>query len=153
MMDDSALRRKIEDELEFVPCGDAAHIEVAVSNGVVTLTGDVENLAQKIAAEKAAQAVKGVSAVADEIEVHPYRIKAVDMLNPERASRNGICGEVAAALKRTPDIDATGIMIVAHSDRVALLGKVSSSQQRDAAERAALSAPGVVAIENRLEIE
>lgn len=152
-MNDVALRRKVEDEFEFVPCGDAAHIAVAVTNGVVTLTGDVANLAQKVAAEKAAQAVKGVCAVADEIEIHPYRIKAVDMLNAEPAIRSGICDQVAAALKRSLDLDSTAIMIVAHSDRIALLGNVSSSRERDAAERVALSVPGVPAVENRLEIE
>jgi hypothetical protein len=42
---------------------------VAVAKGVVTLTGHVSSYAQKIAAEAAARRVKGVRAIAQEIEV------------------------------------------------------------------------------------
>jgi len=46
---------------------------------VVTLTGHVDNYAHKIAAERAASRVKGVKAVAEEIEVKlPYDLTRSD---------------------------------------------------------------------------
>jgi osmotically-inducible protein OsmY len=68
-MDDKALRQNIIDELDFEPSINAANIGVAVEKGVVTLTGHVESYAEKIAAERAVERVRGVRAVAQEIEV------------------------------------------------------------------------------------
>ena len=59
---------------------DAAHIGVAANAGVVTLTGQVQSFAQKVAAERAAARVKGVRALAEEIEVRlPSRWNARDL--------------------------------------------------------------------------
>ena len=62
------------------PSIDAAHIGVAANAGVVTLTGQVQSFAQKVAAERAAARVKGVRALAEEIEVRlPSRWNARDL--------------------------------------------------------------------------
>ena len=68
-MNDVTLRQDILDELEFEPSINAANIGVAVENGVVTSTGHVGNYAEKVAAERVVQRVKGVRGVAQEIEV------------------------------------------------------------------------------------
>jgi osmotically-inducible protein OsmY len=68
--DELKLQQHVIDELEFEPAVNAAHIGVSVRGSVVTLTGHVETFAEKFAAERAARRVKGVSAVAQEIEVH-----------------------------------------------------------------------------------
>ncbi|HYW76145.1 MAG TPA: BON domain-containing protein, partial [Gammaproteobacteria bacterium] len=66
-MDDISLHEDILDELSFEPSLDAANIGVTVERGVVTLSGHVGSYAEKIAAEKAVQRVRGVRAVAEEI--------------------------------------------------------------------------------------
>ena len=68
-MSDMTLRQDIIDELDFDPSIDSANIGVAVSHGVATLTGHVSSYSEKLAAEKAAQRVKGVRAIAQEIVV------------------------------------------------------------------------------------
>jgi osmotically-inducible protein OsmY len=68
-MDDKVLRQHIIDELNFEPSVNATNIGVAVENGVVTLSGHVASYAEKIAAERTVQRVKGVKAIAQEIEV------------------------------------------------------------------------------------
>lgn len=68
-MKDSALRQDILDELEFAPYIDANDIGVAVEDGIVTLTGHVPNYSQKEAVERAVARIKGVRAIAQEIEV------------------------------------------------------------------------------------
>src|SRR5690349_20510420 len=69
MITDRELQENVLDELEFEPGVDAAHIGVTARAGVVTLTGHASSLAQKQAAEQAARRVKGVRALAQEIEV------------------------------------------------------------------------------------
>ena len=68
-MGDLQLRQDVVDELEYEPSIDAAHIGVAVDKGVVTLTGHVATYAEKQAAIAAVRRIKGVRAIADEIEV------------------------------------------------------------------------------------
>lgn len=214
-MDDKTLRQFIIDELDFEPSIDAANIGVAVEKGVVTLTGHVANYAEKIAAERAVKRVKGVKAIAQEIEVRfsnqPKRSddeiaqRALDILTwsvqvpadsiqvkvekgwitltgavewqyqkqaAESAVRHlsGILGvsnmigiepHVAAAdvhrkimdsLKRNAEVEADSIRVVVDNGKVILEGKVKAWYERNLAERAAWSAPGVKAVEDRLSI-
>ena len=82
-MNELKLRDDILDELAYEPIVDAAHIGVAVDRDVVTLTGHVGNYAQKLAALSAVRRVKGVHAIADEIEVrYPFRPRRLTMRSP-----------------------------------------------------------------------
>ena len=69
MKTDNALQRDVLAELQWDPRVDHSHIGVAAKDGVVTLSGIVPSYAEKVAAEKAAQRVQGVKAIAEEIEV------------------------------------------------------------------------------------
>ncbi len=60
MLDDMTLQAMVMDELAWTPNVDAAHIGVAAQNGVVTLSGIVSSLAEKVVAEQVARRVKGV---------------------------------------------------------------------------------------------
>lgn len=88
-MTDATLRQNVLDELEFEPSIDAAHIGVTAEGGVVTLTGHVATYSEKDAAERAARRVKGVHAIAQEIEVRPYgmHITADDEIAKRSVSR------------------------------------------------------------------
>jgi hypothetical protein len=77
-MTDKDLRRDVLDELDFDPSLDAADIGVAVSDGVVTLTGHVGSYAEKIEAERAVKRVKGVRAIAQEIQVRLPEAKKLE---------------------------------------------------------------------------
>jgi osmotically-inducible protein OsmY len=79
MSHDSHLQNAVLEELNWEPSVIAAHLGVTANAGVITLTGHVENFAQKHAAEAAVRRVKGVKAVAEEIEVRlPYETKRSD---------------------------------------------------------------------------
>jgi len=69
MSKDSNLQQAVTAELGWEPSITASHIGVTADNGVVTLSGHVNSFVQKLAAEAAARRVKGVRAVAEEIEV------------------------------------------------------------------------------------
>ena len=69
MKTDFELKNDVLDELAWQPNIDETKIGVIVENGVVTLSGVVDNYTKKIAAEKAVKTVKGVKAIALDIEV------------------------------------------------------------------------------------
>ncbi|TDU31662.1 osmotically-inducible protein OsmY [Panacagrimonas perspica] len=87
-MNDLQLKQAVMDELEFDPAIDAAHVTAFVHDGVVTLAGYVGDYTQKHAAETAARRIKGVRAIAQEIEVRlPTDRKIADDEIADRATR------------------------------------------------------------------
>src|SRR6478609_8165380 len=86
-MSDAQLRQDIIDELEFDPSFDGEHIGVVVDKNVVSLSGHVNSYAEKVAAIAAAQRVKGVHAIAENIEVRdPFQNQTADDQIANRAS-------------------------------------------------------------------
>ena len=78
-MNDIELRQNVIDELEFEPSIDSANIGVTAENGVVTLSGHVTSYLQKMDAERAVWRVKGVKAIAQELDVRlPWDKKVND---------------------------------------------------------------------------
>ena len=69
MKTDAEIQKDVMDELNWEPLFKASEIGVAVKNGVVTLSGTVDNYLKKTTAEKAAKRVAGVKAVAEDIQV------------------------------------------------------------------------------------
>ncbi len=66
---DEQIQRDVLAELKFEPRVAPNEIGVAVKDGVVTLTGWVDSYTKRWAAEEAAHRVRGVKAVANDIEV------------------------------------------------------------------------------------
>ena len=219
MMSDHKLRQEVLDELDFEPSVDSTNIGVGAHEGVITLTGFVSSYAEKVAAERAARRVKGVKAIAQEIEVRlpsdkktgddEIAKRAVDILNwrfgipandigvkvekgtvtligdvdwqfqrrdAEAAVRHlsGVVGvsnrirlrsarpmadvaevkhKIQDALRRSAELDASHISVHADGGKVTLGGKVHAWFERDLAEQAAWSAPGVTEVQDRIEIE
>jgi osmotically-inducible protein OsmY len=142
-MNDKQLRLIITDELDFEPSVDASHINVAVADGVVTLTGHVRSHAEKRAAKKAACRVKSVRFVTEQIEVSSPAGKTVDDAEIARRSRNTLAWDA-----RVP----SGVKVEVKKGRVELSGKVDWHYQRQAAESAIGRLSGVVDVLNRIEL-
>src|SRR5260221_1031283 len=66
---DAQIQRDVLDELKWDARVQPNEIGVAVNNGIVTLSGWVDSYTKKWAAEEAALRVRGVKAVANDIEV------------------------------------------------------------------------------------
>lgn len=77
---DKTLQTNVLAELSWEPSVTAAHIGVTAKDGVVTLTGHVQNYMEKLAAEAATRRVYGVKAIVQEIEVEvPFSFKRSDV--------------------------------------------------------------------------
>lgn len=143
-MDDITLRQNILDELEFEPKVDAAEIGVTARDGVITLTGHVGTYAEKDAAEKAARRVKGVRAIAQEIDVR--------ILGPRRTDDDDIARRAVKILDWNISIPKQMVQIRVCQGVVTLTGNVEWQYQKNAAAAAVRDLAGVVGVSNLIEV-
>jgi osmotically-inducible protein OsmY len=119
---------------------DASAIGVAAKTGTVTLTGFIDTYAGKLAAERAAKRVRGVRAVANDIEV---RLK-LDRTDPD------IGADVVRALElRTIP---NSVQAVVHNGHVTLTGRVDWQYQKRDAEKALRYIKGVRQVMNHITV-
>ena len=145
MSHDDQLQKAVLAELSWEPSITAAHIGVAADNGTVTLTGHVNSYGQKHAAEMATGRVKGVKAIAEEIEVRlPFEIKRDDA-DIATAAANRLAWDTG-----TPR-DAVKIKVEA--GWVTLTGEVDWHFQKEAAQREVRNLMGVRGVTNQVTIK
>lgn len=54
MKSDNQIQKAVMEELKWQPCLNTSEIGVAVKNGIVTLSGQIDTYSKKLSAEKAA---------------------------------------------------------------------------------------------------
>ena len=145
MSHDSNLQQAVLAELAWEPSIVAAHIGVTADRGVVTLTGHVESFMQKQAAESAARRVKGVKAVAEELEVH----LTFDM----RRDDGDIAEAAVSRLSWDSAIPADAIKVKVEKGWVTLSGQVDWHYQSQAAVTAVRQLSGVVGVSNGVTLK
>lgn len=143
-MSDSDLRQDVIDELEFDPRFDAAHIGVAVERGVVTLTGHVASFAERSAVVAAVRRLRGVRAIADDIEVRSAQ-------DPKTAD-DQIAKRAADILAWDVHVPRDAIDVVVENGLVTLTGVVNWRYQKAAAEADIHKLSGVRGVSNRITI-
>jgi osmotically-inducible protein OsmY len=143
-MTDTELKRRVEDELGWDPKVNAAEIGVAVSEGVVTITGTVDSWPAKRAVEDAVKRVFGVTAVAEQIQIH---------FNGDPRTDTEIAGACAQALAWNTWVAPGSVSVCVTNGWVILEGRVRSQHQRAAAERAVQDLFGVRGVSNQIVLE
>jgi osmotically-inducible protein OsmY len=113
-------------------------IQITVNNGWVTLTGMVDWNFQKEEAERVVKALSGVNGVINNLQIK------------EQPKPDDVRERIKKELERMVDQEAERISVDTTNGRVVLKGTVHSWTEREAARKAAYSAPGVREVENLL---
>lgn len=122
-----------------------ADIGVAARNGVVTLSGMVDSYSKKLAAEKAAQRVKGVRVVACDIEVKLGALGA--------KTDSEIAEAVRSALVWNSAVNENLIHVKVDNGRVYLDGEVEWAFQRVLAQKSIEGLASVTGVTNNIRIK
>lgn len=145
MSQDTLLQAAVLAELVWEPSVTAGHIGVTADHGVVTLSGHVDSYVQKQAAEKAARRVKGVKAIAEEIEVKlPFD------------SQRGDDDLARAAVERLAwdgSVPKDAVKVKVAQGWLTLSGEVEWHFQKGAAEQDVRSLHGVIGVLNQITIK
>ena len=145
MKTDLQLQRDVLDELKFEPSIREAEIGIAAMAGVVTLTGFVDSYAEKFSAERTAERVGGVKAVADEIKVK--------LPGAHQRSDTDIAHAVVNALRWDIQVPDDRIKATVDDGWIALDGEVEWQYQKWAAEGAVRNLTGVKGVSNLLTVK
>lgn len=116
------------------------HVTVTVSNGLVTLKGEVNWNFQREAAARAVRDLLGVVSVNNLIALTPH-VRETD-----------VQAKIEEALKRSAEVDARRISVHTIEGKVILAGNVRSAAERREAALAAWAAPGVREVENNVVV-
>ena len=138
---DIRVRDAVLRQLEWDPQVDASAIGVAAKNGAITLTGYIDSYAGKLMAERTAKRVRGVRAVANDVEVR-LKLGRTDA---------DIAADVAHVLELRSTVPDT-VQATVHDGHVTLTGTVNWLFQSRDAERVVHHIRGVRSVQNYITV-
>jgi len=145
MKGDEEIRLAVIDELRWeTQISNPTAIGVAVNDGVVTLSGYVDNFSDKYVAQTTAQSVPGVKAVIPDIQVNPARDTEIDDLK--------IAKDVSNAIELNSSIPQNQIKVLVKNGKVTLDGELEWEHQKDEAENTISKIPGIRGIANNITV-
>ena len=145
MKTDSELQRDVMTELKWEPSIHSAEIGVAVKDGVVTLSGDVDTYSMKWAADRAVRRVSGVKGIAEEIKV--------TLPDPFRRSDEDIARSATDILNWNFWVPRDRVKVMVQNGWITLSGDVDLFYQKERAEDAVRHMIGISRVTNRITIK
>jgi len=145
MKTDTQLQQDVIAELKWEPSVNAAHIGVEVNDGVVTLAGHVSSFAEKWDAERAAQRVSGVRALAIEMDVK--------LIGSSERTDADIARSADNVLQCATYLPNNRVKIMVESGWITLSGDVDWEYQRQAASNGVRYLMGVTGMSNQIVIK
>jgi osmotically-inducible protein OsmY len=139
---DTEIAQAVRYALEWDVLVPSEHIRSTVTEGWVTLEGDVETLSQREDAERAVRYLRGVRGVHNRLRVSPPEVR------PDEVREI-----IEAALERRADRLADRIRVSVHDGEVTLTGNVRSYAEKRAIIGAVSHAPGVHSVNDHLLIQ
>jgi osmotically-inducible protein OsmY len=145
MKSDSEIQKDVMEQLKWEPFLNASQIGVAVNNGVVTLSGQVDAYSKKVLAESTVKKVAGVKAIAEDIQV--------GILPRYLKTDAEIAEAVLNALKWHTMIPEEKIKVRVEDGIVELEGEVEWEYQRTQARSAVENLAGVRSVTNLITVK
>ncbi len=139
--DDSDIAESVAHTLEWNTVLASQHIQAEVTDGHVTLTGEVAWKYERDEAGRAINRVLGVKSVVNLITVKPQVVAAQ------------VEKQIARALTRHAALDARQIYVTTSGTKAILTGHVHSVDEDRIAKDAAWSAPGISEVDDHLVIQ
>lgn len=145
MKTDVQIQKEVMEELKWEPGLHTSDIGVTAKNGVVTLSGLVDTYLQKLSAEQAAKRVRGVKAVAEDIQIGN---------SPSYAKTDTeIAAAILTALEWNSAIQEEKIKIKVENGIVKLEGEVEWEYQRSQAKKTIEALTGVKLVLNLISLK
>jgi osmotically-inducible protein OsmY len=145
MKTDEQLQQNVMNELKWEPAIHAAEIGVAVKDGVVTLSGNVDSYGKKWAADRAAKRVYGVKAVVEEIKV--------TLAGSYKRTDKDIAKSATDVLDWNLWVPSDRVKVKVQDGRITLSGDVEWYYQKEHAEDAVRHLKGVLGVINSITIK
>jgi hyperosmotically inducible protein len=145
-IDDATITTKIEAKLTADPEVSAFNVDVDTNEGVVRLSGTVEDPEAKVEAEQLARDTEGVRRVINDIKVGERSMG-------DRLSDTAISTKVKAKITGDPELNPFNINVDTKDGVVTLRGTVKSEESKQEAEEIARETEGVERVQNMLEVE
>jgi osmotically-inducible protein OsmY len=145
MKTDSQLQQDVMAELKWEPAVHAAQIGVEVKDGVVTLAGDVSSYIEKLNAERAAQRVAGVKALAIEMTVKVGEFGKRTDADIAKSAKN--------IIGWTSSLPTDAVKVMVENGWLTLSGDVDWQFQRQDAADSVRYLSGVTGVNNDIAIK
>ena len=145
MKTDAQLQQHVMDELKWEPTIQAAEIGVAVKDGVVTLSGNVDSYGKKWAADRAAKRIWGVKAVIEEIKV--------TLAGSYKRADKDIAKSATDVLEWNILVPSNRVKVMVQDGWITLSGDVGWYYQKQHAEDVVRHLIGVVGVTNSITIK
>lgn len=145
MKTDLEIQKDVIYQLKWEPFITSSSIGVAVKNGIVTLSGTVDNYAQKLCAERAVKKISGVKALAEDIQIGVSPIFS--------KTDTEIAESVISSLKWHSAVPDNILHIKVDNGIVTLEGEVEWEFQRNSAKNAVANLLGVRGVNNLISIK
>lgn len=145
MKDNEVLQKEVQDAIKYEPLLHAAEIGVIVRDGIVTLTGTVDNYEKKKQAEQAAKKVRGVSAVVEDIEVIIDESGQI----PDAV----IAADAVRMLKGGLIFPKDAVLVTLEDGWVTIEGTLAWNFQREMAADMVKGLPGVQGVINNIKLK
>lgn len=145
-IDDAEITASVKSKLAADPEVKAHEIDVDTLDGVVRLSGIVDDSATRAEAEKLARGTDGVRRVKNELKV------GGDLSTGEEITDATITAKVKAALISDTVVKARDIDVDTIDGVVTLTGIVETASEKRQAETLARGCEGVRAVRNQLEV-
>jgi osmotically-inducible protein OsmY len=142
---DAQIQRDVLDELKWEPRVQPNEIGVSVKDGVVSLTGWVDSYTKRWAAEEAAHRVRGVKAVANDLEVR--------LATATERTDADIAQAAVRALQWDAFLPTDKVDVTVSKGWVTLKGEVEWQYQKQDAERVIRRLAGVKGVSNLIAVK